>query len=111
MRDFGPIIIKAVSDAGVEVGDRSASWFENWANISTIVAVRSPDDEPDRVTVGIGFRQDRVFIEIDDDEQWTAFCAVAHDHFPLVAPLAELREALAEPGMLFLHWETGEPQQ
>ncbi|EQB14886.1 hypothetical protein RLDS_12005 [Sphingobium lactosutens DS20] len=56
MCDYDPIIIKAVSDAGVEVGDRSASWLEKWANISTIVAVRAPDDEPGRVTVGIGFR-------------------------------------------------------
>jgi hypothetical protein len=95
----------------VEVGDRSASWFEKWANISTIVAVRGPDDEPSRVTVGIGFRQDRMFIEIDEEGQWTEFCAVARDQFPLVAPFAELREALAEPGMLFLHWETGESQQ
>ncbi|MFT3964400.1 MAG: hypothetical protein QM690_00775 [Sphingobium sp.] len=111
MRDYGPIIMKAVGDAGVEVGDLSASWFEKWANISTIVAVRAPDDEPGRVTVGIGFRQDRMFIEIDDDGQWTEFCAVAQDHFPLVAPFSELCEALAEPGMLVLHWEGGQSQQ
>ncbi|SES11942.1 hypothetical protein [Sphingobium sp. YR768] len=111
MCDYDPIIIKAISDAGVEVGDRSASWLEKWANISTIVAVRAADDEPGRVTVGIGFRQDRVFIEIDEEGQWTQFCAVAHDHFPLVAPFAELREALAEPGMLFLHWEEGRLRQ
>lgn len=110
MRDYGPIIIRAVSGEGVEVGDRSASWFEKWANISTIVAVRTPDDGPGRVTVGIGFRQDRMFIEIDDEGHWSEFCAFAHDHFPLVAPFADLREALTEPGMLFLHWERGEAQ-
>jgi len=105
MTDHGPVEIKIIRAEGVEVGDRSVSWFEPWANISSIVATRTPEDELTRVTIGIGFRRDRLFIKIDEGSQWANFCAAARDYFPQVASFAELQKMLAEPGMVFLHWD------
>lgn len=111
MRDHDPVIIKAVCSKGVEVGNRSVTWFEPWRNISTIVAARVPEDEPGQVTMGIAFRKDRMFLKIDDESQWAEFCAAACDHFPQLVPICELREALWKPGMVFLYWEKEETRQ
>jgi len=105
MRDHGPVTIKAICARGVEVGDRSATWFEPWRNISAIVAARVPEDEPGQVTVGVAFRNGRMLLKIDDEGQWADFCAAARDHFPQLVPISELREALSKPAMVFLHWE------
>jgi hypothetical protein len=46
-----------------------------------------------------------MFLKIDDEGQWTDFCAAARDHFPQMVSISELREVLSKPAMVFLHWK------
>lgn len=96
--------INAISDQGIELHSGGAFWLEPWAHISSIVAGRTPDDEPSRVKVVITFRFPLMTVIVDDEDLWSKFCSAARRHFPKVTSFQELRRLLAAPGMIFLYW-------